>query len=190
MSSFRSTWSACAAAAALLAPLGASAATVTVNAGTQLRATMNSELSSKTALVGQVVRMTLVAPYPEDDARFASAALTGKVVAVTKAGRGTKPQLEFVMDKITLRGGQTSAMNARLVSLEAKTKSSAGRVATATLTGMVVGNIVGKWAGTNAGGSIGAVAGALTSTNVKEDVTVPAGATAVLQLTTGLSVKF
>jgi outer membrane lipoprotein SlyB len=187
--SLRSLLCSGAAAAALLAPLGAAAAAVTVPSGTQLRATMNSELTSKSALVGQVVKLQLVAPYPENDARFANATLSGKVVNVVRAGQGRKAQLEFAIDKITLVGGQVGWFSAKVVNLDSRTKDSTGKIALSTLGGMVVGNVLGKWAGTNAGGAIGAVAGALYSANSKEDITVPQGAEAILQLASPLSIR-
>jgi outer membrane lipoprotein SlyB len=185
----RSIFCAGAAALALLAPLGAAAATVTVASGTQLRATMNAELTSKSALVGQVVKLQLVAPYPENDARFANATLSGKVVNVVRAGQGRKAQLEFAIDKIMLVGGQVGWFSAKVVSLDSRTKDSTGKIALSTLGGMVVGNILGKWAGTNAGGAVGAVAGALYASNSKEDITVPRGAEAILQLASPLSIR-
>ncbi|HLJ82789.1 MAG TPA: hypothetical protein VKT51_01270 [Candidatus Eremiobacteraceae bacterium] len=188
--SSRSVFCAFVAVTALLAPLSAVAATVSVPTGTQMRATMNAELSSKSALVGQVVKLQLVAPYPENDSRFANATLSGKVVNVVKAGQGRKAQLEFAIDKITLAGGQVGWFSAKIVSVESRTKDSTGKIALATLGGMVVGNILGKWAGTNAGGAVGAIAGALYSANSKEDVTIPQGSEAILQLASPLSIRF
>jgi len=85
------------------------------------------------AVVGQTFTLSLIAPYPNNDSRLAGARLSGRVVNVVRAGQGRKAQLDFAINRITLRGGQSAWFSAKILSVDAQTKSNAGKVALTAL---------------------------------------------------------
>ncbi|HXW51578.1 MAG TPA: hypothetical protein VEJ41_06265 [Candidatus Acidoferrales bacterium] len=172
---------------ALLSP--ALARTTTVASGTTIYGTSNSTISSKGAYEGQVFSFTVRSPFPNGDAGFAGAKLWARVVTARKAGQGTKPQLSFILEKITMSNGSSSPIYANLLSVQENQKSNVGTVAIGAVAGMVAGNILGKWLGTNIGGAVGLTAGTLYALNSKTDVSIPEGGEAKFQLTRTLTVS-
>jgi hypothetical protein len=164
------------------------ARTITVPSGTYIYASANSTVTSKSAYQGETFSFTVHPPYPKNDSGFSGARLSARVVQTRKAGQGTKPELSFVIDRITLSNGSSSIIYANLISVEENKKSNVGTVALTALGGMIAGNIIGKWLGTNIGGAVGLTAGVLYGVNSKTDVTIPANAEAKFQLTRTLTV--
>jgi hypothetical protein len=170
---------ACAAATlalAMLAPLAASAA---ISPGTQFSGTISQDISSKTAQVGDPFTINNV---QSTDNNITGAVIYGHVAEVTRASQGKKPALLLALDKLKTRSGTSYALNGRVLSMQANTKSNVLNQVAGAVAGDIVGNIVGKKLGTNAGGLLGAGGGYLYASNMKQDLTVPANSRLTIQV--------
>jgi len=145
--------------------------------GTQITATMDTQLSTATANPGDPFTMHVTPPYPNNDDRYAGAVISGRVLAVTRASRGTTPQLQLGIERLTLNDGTSVDLDAQVTSEQSQTAQKNGaKVAAETLGGMIIGNIIGKTVFQAAGGGlIGAVGGLLYGLNDKTNITVQTG---------------
>ncbi|HEY5258412.1 MAG TPA: hypothetical protein VIJ12_08540 [Candidatus Baltobacteraceae bacterium] len=162
-----------------------------IPSGTQVTAVMDTTLDSGTANPGDPISMHVVAPYPNNDDRFAGATLSGHVIAVTRASRGTVPKLQLGIDTMTLQNGTTIDINAQVTGQQTNTQQKSGaKVAIATLGGMLLGNLVGKTIfHTGGGGLLGAAGGFLYGLNDKTNITLPAGNQVTLTTTRDVVVR-
>ncbi len=174
----------------LLAPIAASAAMLTLPAGTQLNVTIDSALNTKSAQVGDTFTAHVQPPYPFDNNRLQGAVLTGEVTQVTKAGQGVKPQMQVKFDSIRLADGSSAPINASVsASQPKKTLRNGATVAAATVGGMLIGNAIGKTIfHTGGGGLLGAAGGFLVGYNAKSDIQLPAGSAMTVKLNDTLQV--
>jgi hypothetical protein len=172
----RRAFTAAAIAVAMLAPLAASAA---ISPGTQFSGTISQDINTKTAQVGDPFTITNVS---STDNNITGATIYGHVAEVTRASQGKKPSLLLALDKLNTRGGGIYALNGRVLSMQANTKSNALNQVAGAVAGDIVGNIVGKTVGTNAGGLLGAAGGYLYASNIKQDMTVPANSRLTVQV--------
>jgi len=159
--------------------------------GTQINAIMDQQLDSGSAQVGDAFSMHVVAPYPSDDDAYAGAQITGHVLKVVPAGRGTNPELQLGIDRMILRDGTSVDLPAQVTSAGTKQQSKNGaQVALSTIGGMILGNVIGKTVlHTGGGGIVGAAGGFLYGINKKANVTLPAQAAVQLTLTHDVTVR-
>lgn len=160
-------------------------------AGSTITAIMDQQLDSGTANAGDPFSMHVIAPYPQDDDRFAGARITGHVLDVVRAGRGTTPKLQLAVDRMILRDGTTVDLPAQVTAAATKQQQKNGAaVALSTLGGMILGNVIGKTVlHTSGGGAVGAAGGLLYGLNAKTNVTLPAQAQVTLTLTHDVTVR-
>jgi hypothetical protein len=163
----------------------------TLYSGSQINAIMDDQLDSGTTQVGDTFSMHVVAPYPSNDDSYAGAQITGHVVKVVAAGRGTNPELQLGIDRLILRDGTSVQLPAQVTSAGTKQQSKSGaQVALSTIGGMILGNVIGKAVlHTNGGGIVGAAGGFLYGLNKKANVTLPAQAAVQLTLTRDVTVR-
>jgi hypothetical protein len=162
-----------------LAPIGALAVDVDMDAGTLISGHVEREISSKTA---------------QDGDRFAvrtdaGSVIFGHVSQVSRANVGRKAHLALNFDRIRFSDGTSAPIRAKLVSVEKKAKTNYVRAAGTVLGGMIAGNILGKALGTNAGGALGVVGGGLLAANTASDIDVPQGSAVEVQLTEPLVLR-
>jgi hypothetical protein len=166
------------------------AAKVPIPNGSTINATINKDVNTRSAYVGQPILLNVQPPYPGGDVLLTGAVLSGKVVDVQAGAQGTNPRLEIVIDSIRLSGTSVDQpISANIVKIEANRGSNVAKEAGGTLAGMLLGNWIGKTVGTNQGGAAGAIAGYLLTSNSKTNIDVPAGSLVVLQLTNTLALK-
>lgn len=171
------------AAAMLLAPSMAPAAGVVVmSTGTMVDATMNQTIDSGSAQVGQTFTMNVVPPLPQGNPAYSGATLYGHVTQVAAAGQGTKPELAFAIDKITLPNGDVGHPILMVQSQQTQQHSNATRLVAGAAAGMLLGNWVGKAVfSSNAGGAVGLFAGALYASNMHTNVSLRQGSEVVFE---------
>jgi len=163
----------------------------TLYSGSQINAIMDDQLDSGTTQVGDTFSMHVVAPYPSNDDSYAGAQITGHVIKVVAAGRGTNPELQLGIDRLILRDGTSVQLPAQVTTAGTKQQSKNGaQVALSTIGGMILGNVIGKTVlHTGGGGIIGAAGGFLYGLNKKANVTLPAQAAVQLTLTRDVTVR-
>ncbi len=168
-----------------VSPLGASASTrqLWLSAGNMVTSRMNKTIDSGSAHSGDTFSLTLMAPYPANDAVYTNAQLYGHVTRVTAAGQGRDPVLEFVITRIVLANGRESGVSMLLQSQETQRHNNLGNIALTTAGGMIIGNMIGKSVlKTNLGGAVGLIAGALYANNRKSDVSLRQGSVVVTEV--------
>jgi hypothetical protein len=163
-------------AALALAPLVASAQ---VTAGTELSGTIDQQLDSKSAVVGQ--RFTMSNVHSQDN-NINGATIYGHVDSVQSAGQGRAGKISIALDKLRTRSGGSYALDGRVTAVQENTKSNVVNEAGGAVAGMIIGNIVGKKLGTNAGGLLGAAGGYIYAKNAKQNVTIPANSVVTVQV--------
>jgi hypothetical protein len=165
--------------------------TPTLYSGTQINAIMDNQLDSGSAHAGDQFSMHVVAPYPQDDDTYAGAQITGHVLKVVAAGRGTNPELQLGIDRLIMRNGTSVELPAQVTSAGTKQQTKSGaQVALSTIGGMILGNVIGQTVlHTNGGGIVGAAGGFLYGLNKKANVTLPAQANVQLTLTHDVTVR-
>jgi len=181
---------ACAALLALL-PIAASAATLTIPAGTQINVTLDNTINSSTAQVGDGFTAHVQAPLP--DPSLAGAVISGQVVQVQRAGQGTKPAIGLQFNTIQLYDGTQAPIEGYLVSAQQRNQQKSGaRVVATTLGGMLVGNAIGKTvfgSASTMGSWLGALSGFLIGQNYQANIQIPQNAPMVVQLNQNLSIR-
>lgn len=165
-----------AAAAVAFVPLAASAQ---ISAGTELSGTIDQNLDSKTAVVGQ--RFTMSNVHSQDN-NINGATIYGHVDEVQAASQGRAAKISIAFDKLHTRSGGSYALDGRATAVQQNTKSNVLNEAGGAVAGMIVGNILGKKIGTNAGGLVGAAGGYIYAKNAKQNVTIPANSTVTVQV--------
>ena len=164
------------AAAVAFIPLAASAA---ITPGTELAGTIDQNLSSKDAVVGQ--RLTISNVHSQDN-NITGATIYGHVDSVQAAGQGTPGKISIAFDTLKTRAGNTYALTGRATGITENTKSNVVNEAGGAVAGMIVGNILGKKLGTNAGGLLGAAGGYIYAKNAKQNVTIPQNSVVTVQV--------
>ncbi|MEA2664303.1 MAG: hypothetical protein QOI11_1247 [Candidatus Eremiobacteraeota bacterium] len=165
-------------AATLLAlvPLAASAA---VGPGTELYGTIDQNLDSKSAQVGQQFTMSNV---HSQDNNIVGATIYGHVSEVQSAGQGRPGKIALAFDTLHTRSGSSYKLDGRTTNVDVQTKSNVVNEAGGAVAGMIVGNIIGKKLGTNMGGLLGAAGGYVYAKNAKQNVSIPAHSTVTVQV--------
>jgi len=154
-----------------LAPL---AATAQAGPGAILHGTIDQNLSSNHAWVGE--RVTLSSVY-SDNGAIRHARVIGYVREVVPAGQGTSGKIRLSFDELYAPAG-TFKISARVRSIEAVTKTNAGKEAG----GAVAGGIIGGLLGHGIGAVLGAGGGYLLAKNNRQNVAISAGTPVTIQL--------
>jgi hypothetical protein len=138
--------------------------------GVSLSATLDQDLSTRTAQQGEQFTMTVTQPND-----YAGASLQGHISGVTRSGRVTgRSEMTFNFDRIVMRDGRSYSFsgfvegirsaNGESVRVDneggARDNSQTDRTVQRTAIGTAVGAIIGAIAGGGSGAAIGAVVGA------------------------------
>jgi hypothetical protein len=144
---------------------------------TVLTGSLEQQINSKSANVGDPFVLDVQSPYPGDDQRFAGARIYGHVSAVTHASLGRKGVVQLATDRVVLADGTTASLNSQVLSVDAQGNKSNSTVKTivGAAVGDVLGNYIGKHIGTNVGGAIGAIGGAIYGANTGQNVALGQG---------------
>jgi len=149
--------------------------------GTTLNGTIQQDVNTASATVGQPVVLVNVSSA-DGSGRIVGAKLAGEVTDVQRAGQGKAAKLRMRFDRLRLPDGSVYQVDGVVTGTAAKTKSNALKEVGGAVAGMVVGNILGKAVGTNAGGLAGAAGGFLLAKNNKENMSIAAGSVVTVRL--------
>jgi hypothetical protein len=146
----------------------------------QLTGTLQTQLDSKNAYVGQQVILTNV---NASDGSITNGTLIGTVTDVTRAGQGRNAQIQMHFDSLRRPNGRSVPIDGNVVSMDVKTKNNAAKEAGGALLGMLAGNAVLKTLfGLSGGGIVGAIGGYFIAKDNRSDVVVPANTAVTVQL--------
>jgi hypothetical protein len=168
--------------------------TRTAPAGTEFAVRMDREMSTRTAVLGEIFTATLEESLVAADGSTvipAGATVTGRVTEVQHSGRaGQEARLGIVFTSIS-HGGETYPIDATLatpppvrrVARDSNTEKAA-KVAGGGAVGALVGRVLGKSTGaTVAGAAVGAAVGTAVVVGAGDvDAVVSAGSTATVRL--------
>lgn len=154
------------------------AALAAISAGTELTGTLDQNLSSKDAQVGQ--SFTISNAHTADYS-INGATIYGHVVAVQRAGQGTPGKITLAIDKVNTRSGNVYQATGYVTTAAETTKSNATKEAVGAIAGAVVGSILTHGGAKTTGTLAGAAGGYILAKNNRENVTIAQG--------TGISVK-
>lgn len=160
--------------------------------GSSINATLLTDVNSKSAYVGEPIKLNVKPPYPTNGALLAGATLIGSVLAVQSASQGRAASVELTVTSIQLAGSQVQQpLTSKITKIDIRQKSNITNEAGGTLAGMLIGNWIGKAVGTpkGQGGLVGAVGGYLLTANTKQNIDVAAGSAVSLQLLDTLLLK-
>ncbi|MEA2664882.1 MAG: hypothetical protein QOI11_1826 [Candidatus Eremiobacteraeota bacterium] len=185
---FRKTLQALAVAAIAALPLAASAQATgdtLLPSQTVLNGTLEQQISSRTAQVGDPFVLDVQAPFPADDSRYTGAKVYGHVATVARAGGMKKGGVALAFDRLTLQDGTTAALQGQVLSLDAQGNkaNSTTKAIVGGVVGQIVGNYIGKHIGTNVGGAVGAIGGAIYASNTGQNITIGQGSQVSLKTT-------
>jgi len=168
-------------AAVLAAALVPSIALAAVSSGSVVRGTFASELNSKSAGVGQTVVLNNVTSANGSGA-ITGGRLYGHVTKAVRAGQGRKGEVDIAFDRLVVHG-TTYTVNGQVTDMKVNTKTNAGKEILGAVGGMLLGNMIGKTIfHSKLGGAAGAAGGFFLAKNNREDVTIPSGSVATVQL--------
>jgi hypothetical protein len=160
-----------AAALVAIAPLAASAQ---VAPGLVLHGTIDQNLSSNHAYVGEPVTLSGVW---SDNGAIRHARVYGHVREVIPAGQGTPGKIRLSFEQLVSPRG-TFSIQARVTSIQAVTKNNAGK----EVGGAAVGGLIGGLLGHGVGAVLGAGGGYLLAKNNRENVNISAGSPVSIQV--------
>jgi hypothetical protein len=161
----------------------AKAMPITVPAGTLFSVNLSSDLSTKTAKVGDPIDARLASDLVVNGrtALAAGSPVRGTVTEVVSGSNkiGGVPTLAMTFDRLELENGQTVAINGRVVQQgKSETAKDTAKIVGGAAAGAVIGHQIGdNDKGTVIGGLLGGAAGAVAAKKTGGEVTVPAGTT-------------
>ena len=144
--------------------------------GTQLTGTIDQELASASANVGDAFTLSGV---HSQDSTLADATIFGHVAQVERAGQGRPGKIALAFDKVRLKSGDAYSLEgANAVKVEVDTKSNALKEAGGVVAGGVVGRVLlGRRAALAA-----AAIGYFVAKNNRSNVTIPKSSTIVVEV--------
>jgi hypothetical protein len=152
------------------------AALAQLSPGTTLTGTLDQNLDSKSAQVGQTITISN-AHSPNHDIN--GAVIYGHVDKVQHAGQGTPGKVHLAFDKVNTRAGNIYQISGYASNMQVQTKSNSTKEIVSSAGGALVGGLLG--------GGIGAVLGGGTgyaiSKNNRQNVTLPQGSLITVQIT-------
>lgn len=151
------------------------AAQAALTSGSLLNGTLDQNLSSNRAYVGEPVTLSNVTSN-DGSGSVVGGKLYGRVTFVQAAGQGRPGKLKMYFTTLVLRNGATYNVSTTLVQSNTQTKNNTAKEVGGAVAGMLVGNMLGKTIfHSGAGGLLGAAGGFLLAKNNKENVNIPAG---------------
>jgi hypothetical protein len=166
------------------------AAKLPIPSGSIINATLDTELSTANAYIGQPITLTVPQNAQGTPSALAGATIYGKVIEAQAAAQGTNPSVQIAVDSIALaNSSDPQSIAAKVLKVDPTQGSVIAKEAAGTLGGMLLGNWIGKSMDSNQGGLIGAVGGYLLTSNSKANMTVPSGTPVTLQLTDPLQLQ-
>ncbi|HEY0393827.1 MAG TPA: hypothetical protein VGD01_04975 [Candidatus Elarobacter sp.] len=152
---------------------------------TVISGTLEQNITSRTAQVGDPFVLDVQPPFPMDDARYQGAKVYGHVATVQRAGGMHKGAVSLGFDRLTLTDGTTAALQGQVLSFDAQGNkaNSTAKTIVGGVVGQIVGNYIGKHIGTDVGGAVGAVGGAILAANTGQNITVPQGSSVSMKTT-------
>lgn len=163
-----------------------------IPAGTDIEATLQQTLSTKTSKVGDPVLMTIasVATGSQLDPALQGATIRGHVSQVVGPTPTKKAYVAIAFDTLTLADGRTFPFPAKITALKArKVQPNIPQAAGEVLAGMIVGNIIGKGIGTGAGGAVGAAGGAVYASSMSVNIVIPQNSTVKMRTTDAIALE-
>lgn len=159
-------------------------AQASLTSGSLLNGTLNQNLSSNHAYVGEAVTLSNVTSN-DGSGSVVGGTLYGTVTSVQAAGQGRPGRIQLGFTRLVLRSGTTYAVNTTVTKTNVQTKNNTLKEAGGALAGMLVGNAIGKTVfHTGVGGFLGAAGGFLLAKNNHENVNIPAGTIVQVQVNT------
>lgn len=172
---------------------------LSVETGSTLMTTLDRELSTRDASVGDAFTATVSQPVAAGDrvALPAGSKVHGEITAVQKSGSSGQPAVLKVDFKRVTVDGKDYPISAELVDAQPKKKSrtsageAAAKIGVGTAAGAVLGRIIGGNAtGTFVGAAVGAAAGTAIVLGTQDvDAVLPEGSPMTLKLTGPLTVR-
>jgi hypothetical protein len=152
---------------------------------TVINGTLEQQISSRTAQVGDPFVLDVQSPFPADDQRYNGAKVYGHIATVAHAGGMKKGSVALAFDRLTLMDGTTAALQGSVLSLDAQGNkaNSTAKTIVGGVVGQIVGNYIGKHIGTNVGGAVGAIGGAIYAANTGQNITIGQGSQVALKTT-------
>jgi hypothetical protein len=161
------------AALVAVAPLAASAQ---LSPGTTLTGTLDQNLNSKNAQLGETVTISN-ANSPNHDINGAT--IYGHVDDVQRASQGRPGKIHLAFDKVNTRAGNIYQISGYASNMNVETKSNSTKEIASTAGGALIGGLLGH----GIGAVLGAGAGYAISKNSRENVTIPQGSLITVQVT-------
>jgi hypothetical protein len=156
-----------------IAPLAASAQ---ISPGTTLTGTIDQNLNSGSAQIGQTVTISN-AHSPNHDIN--GAVIYGHVDDVQRASQGRAGKIHLAFDKVNTRSGNIYQINGYATNMQVDTKSNSTKEIISTAGGALVGGLLGHGIGAVLGGG----AGYAMSKNSRQNVSIPQGSLVSVQIT-------
>jgi len=171
---------------------------LTASAGSEMVATLNQELSTRTNQPGDRFTLSVSEPLVDNDRVIVqrNALIRGEVTAVQKSGnRGEAAIIKVALIDVTFNG-ETWPLAATVVQAEPKTEGrlstgdKAARIGAGAVAGAILGRVIGGNAkGTVIGAAVGAAAGtAITLQTEDVDAVLPQGTVFRLRLDEPLTI--
>ena len=150
------------------------AAQAALTAGSTLNGTIDQDLSSNHAYVGEPVTLSHVTSA-DGSGSVVGGTLYGRVETVQKAGQGRPGKIMLKFDRL-VTSHAVYAVDTTVTQTQTQTKNNAAKEAGGALAGMLVGNMIGKTIfHTGIGGFLGAAGGFLLAKNNRENVNISHG---------------
>jgi hypothetical protein len=160
-----------------------------LSAGTELDATLQDALDTKTSRAGDPVLlkvMALVPPAANDVVQGAT--IKGHVAQATGASPTKMSALRIAFETITLADGRSFAFPGVIESMTKKKRTNYGQAAGEVLAGMFVGNAIGKTMTTKLGGPVGAAGGVMYASQMAQNFRVPQNSTIKIKTTDSIAI--
>lgn len=167
---------------------------VTVPAGTQLELSLASDLTTKTAQVGDRVTARLARDVLVDGrvALAQGTVVSGEVISVVSGSRkiGGVPTLGIQFKQIELSGGRSLPISGEITQTgRSDTARDTAKIAGGAAAGAIIGNQIGHGDGNKViGGLIGGAIGAVAAHRTGAEVELAAGTPLAISLTSGVEV--
>jgi hypothetical protein len=172
--------------AALFVFCSMSAVQADVPTGTDVFATLQQTLDTRSARAGDAVVMIVsgvLPPDAPDAAALQGATIRGHVQQAFAATPTKKAYIGILFDTITLTDGRTFPYPAKIIALQKKRSINPAQAAGEVLVGMVVGNMLFKSVGSPAGGAVGAIGGVVYASQMAQNFKIPSNSTVKMRTT-------
>jgi len=150
-----------------------------VTPGTTLTGTLDQDINSQNAVVGQSFT---ISNAHSSNYNVNGATIYGHVSNVQRAGQGTSGLIELTVDKVNTRSGNVYLATGYVSQANMTTKNNTTKEAVGAIAGAVVGNILTHGGGKTLGTLAGAAGGYALAKNNRANVSVAAGSTVSVQL--------